>query len=123
VRTLEGQAMAILVYPEGGAVPGSKEPGVGMLVIEARGKVPTTFAGKLVPPGGRIEQLEVNGGPAIWLEGEAHQFFWLTAEGNILADSVRLAGNVLAWEQDGLLMRIESRVTKDVALRLAAAMR
>ncbi len=126
VRRAEGQQQAILVYrtgASGGFVPASKVPGVGMLIVETRGKVAQPLLGKLVPPGGRIEQLTVNGGPGLWIEGEAHQFFYLGPDGNILPDSVRLAGNVLAWEQGDLLMRIEAQVDRDVALKLAGAMR
>jgi hypothetical protein len=63
----------------------------------------------------RVDRVEVNGEPGIWIEGKHVVFepFGLP----------RLAGNVLLWEQDGLTLRLEGRVTKDEALELARDVR
>ncbi len=58
-----------------------------------------------------VERVEVDGEPGIWVEGR-HVVSGLFGE-------PRLAGNVLLWEQDGLTMRLEGRVTKEQALALA----
>jgi hypothetical protein len=126
VRHADGQAQAILLYREGaagGLIRSSAVPGVGMLIVEARGRVEQPLLGKVIPAGTRVEQVTVNGGPGVWIEGEPHQFFYRGPDGNVVIDSVRLAGNVLAWEQEGLLFRIESQVDRATALKLAGAMR
>lgn len=126
VRRADGQQQAILVYRAGasdGLIRASKVSGIGMLIVEARGTVERPLLGKVVGPGSRVEELTVNGGRGIWIEGEPHQFFYRAPDGNVVVDSLRLAGNVLAWEQDGLLLRIEAQLDRDSALKLAAAMR
>lgn len=94
-----------------------------VLVTQVRGSVETQLLGKSLPPGTRVEEVEVNGGPGVWIDGEPHEFFYRAPNGDILIDTVRLAGNVLLWEQDGLLMRIEAQISRDQALRIARSMR
>ena len=55
-----------------------------------------------------VERVEVNGEPGIWVEGRhvVYEPFGLP----------RLSGNVLLWEQQGLTLRLEGRVTKEQAL-------
>lgn len=126
VREVQGQRQAILVYRAGasdGLIPPSKVTGIGMLIIEARGSLEPQLLGKVVGPGTRTEPVDVNGVRGVWLEGELHQFFFRAPSGEAIIDSVRLAGNVLAFERAGVLIRIEADVTKDVALRFAATTR
>jgi hypothetical protein len=47
-----------------------------------------------------------------WIAGEASPF---------AQDRVRLAANVLAWEQSGLLIRLEGTFSRDQALQIAAS--
>ena len=57
----------------------------------------------------------MDGQPGIWVEGEhvVSELFGLP----------RLSGNVLLWEQDGLTLRLEGRLTKEQALELARSVR
>ena len=63
----------------------------------------------------RVERVEVDGQPGIWVEGR-HVVSGLFGE-------PRLAGNVLLWEQEGLTLRLEGRFTKEQALELARSVR
>jgi hypothetical protein len=58
-----------------------------------------------------VERVLVNGEPGIWVEGRhvVKELFSLP----------RLAGNTLLWEQDGLTLRLEGRLTKAEALEIA----
>lgn len=94
-----------------------------VLVTELRGSVEAQILGKSLPPGTRIEEVEVKGARGVWIDGEPHQFFYRAPNGDILIETVRLAGNVLLWEQDGLLMRIEAQIDRDQALLIARSMR
>ncbi|MBI2773292.1 MAG: hypothetical protein HYX56_02205 [Chloroflexi bacterium] len=123
VRTTPQGSQAFLVYgPRTGIAP-SAQTGVSVLVTEARGTVEVPLLGKVVGPGSRVEQLTVNGARAVWIEGAPHQFFFRSPAGEIVVDTLRLAGNVLVWEQAGVLVRIEADVPKDAALRIAATVR
>ena len=62
-----------------------------------------------------MERVEVDGQPGIWVEGEhvVSEPFGLP----------RLSGNVLLWEQNGLTLRLEGRLTKEQALDIARCVR
>jgi hypothetical protein len=129
VRTVDRASFALLTYgtrfeatlpPQPGGPKPLRTP---LLITELRGSLETALLGKTLPPGTRVEELEVNGGRGVWIEGEPHEFFYRAANGDILTDTVRLAGNVLLWEQDGTLMRIEAQIPRDEALRIARSMR
>jgi hypothetical protein len=67
--------------------------------------------------------VSVDGGQGYWLEGAPHVFFYRDASGNIVNDTLRLAGNTLVWVQDGVTIRLEAQVTKERALQIAATFR
>ena len=67
--------------------------------------------------------MRVNGEPGFWIAGDFHEVLYLDANGESIADSVRLAGNVLLWEQGDLTLRLESALTKSEALRIARSIR
>jgi hypothetical protein len=112
VRAADGASLAFLVYDTSPSV----------LVTQLRGSLETQLLAKGIPPGTVVQELEVDGGRGVWIEGEPHEVFYRAPNGDILTDTVRLAGNVLLWEQDGLLMRIEAQVGRDQALRIARSM-
>lgn len=60
----------------------------------------------------RIENVRVGGDFGMWIAGGRHVF-------QMPADAPRMAGNVLLWEHVGLTMRLEGRLTRAQAIRLA----
>ena len=64
---------------------------------------------------GGVEPVAVNGGPGLWVPG-GHLVFEVGRQ-------PRLAGNTLLWEQGGLTLRLEGRLTKARALEIAASVR
>ena len=113
-----------LVYGQRAGIPVSHEPGVSVLVVEFPGTVDENLTGgKGVGPDTKIESLSVNGGRGLWLEGAPHLFFYRDASGNIQTETLRLAGNTLIWEQDGVTFRLEAQVSREDALRIAASFR
>jgi hypothetical protein len=113
-----------LVYGQRAGIPISHEPGVSVLVVEFRGTVDENLTGgKGVGPDTRIETLSVNAGRGLWLEGAPHLFFYRDASGIIQTETLRLAGNTLIWEQDGVTFRVEAQVSREDALRIAASFR
>jgi len=111
-----------LVYGQRAGIPISHEPGVSVLVVEFRGTVDENLTGgKGAGPDTKIESLSVNGGRGLWLEGAPHLFFYRDASGVIQTETLRLAGNTLIWEQDGVTFRLEAQVSREEALRIAAS--
>jgi hypothetical protein len=115
-QTVRGGKLS-LVYPSTEKTPTIAE-GVGMLVTEFRGELEPGLIGKLVPAGAVVEEVTVDGAPGAWIEG-AHAFYYRDRDGEVREETLRLAGNVLLFERDGVLVRLESRLTKAEALRVA----
>jgi len=112
-----------LLYGERAGFPPTQVPGASVLLVEFRGSVDAAFFGKGFGPGTTLEEVTVNGGRGFWLAGAPHFFFYRDPSGGIQQETLRLAGNTLLWEQDGVTLRLEAAVTKDQALRIAASVR
>lgn len=112
-----------LVYSSRAGIPVSRDAGVSALVVEFRGRIDEALFGKVAGAGTRIEDVQVNGGRGFWIEGEPHLFFYRDEAGNIWNETLRLAGNTLLWEQDGVTFRLEAQVSREDALRIAASFR
>ena len=93
-----------------------------VLVIEFRGRA-TPFIVKVIGPGTKLEHIRVNGGPGVYLSGAPHMVLFQAQDGEIHTDSVRLAGNVLLWQQGPLTIRVEGARTLAQALALARSLR
>jgi hypothetical protein len=109
-----------LVYRPRPGLPPSGDPEVGALVMEARATVDEAAFGKLVAGGTHVERVTVNGGPGYWISGAPHGFL-LYRDGTV--DRFRLAGDVLVWNQAGLVVRIESGLDRSSALAAAGTAR
>jgi len=70
---------------------------------------------KLVTIRQDVEHLTVNGGRGIWVAG-THVVYEVF-------DQPRLSGSTLIWEQNGLTLRLEGKITKAQALRIARSVR
>jgi hypothetical protein len=93
-----------------------------VLIIEFRGTtVPYIF--KVLGPGTRLQHVRVNGRSGFYLSGAPHQVLFQTLTGNIQTDRVRLAGNVLMWQQGPLTIRIEGTRNLAQARALAGSLR
>jgi hypothetical protein len=121
--TTGGAERVTLLYRDRAGLPPTQLSGVSALFVEFRGSVDATFFGKGVGPGTTLEEVTVNGGRGFWIAGAPHFFFYRDPAGGIQQETLRLAGNTLIWEQDGVTLRLEASVTKDQALRVAASVR
>jgi hypothetical protein len=91
------------------------------LIIEFRGTgVPFVF--KLVGPGTHVRMLRVNGGPGVYLSGAPHELLVEELNGETVVQRVRVAGNVLVWQQGPVTLRIEGTHTLGQALALARSL-
>jgi hypothetical protein len=111
LRRAGGRAFVSLVYRRGG--------GVRWLLGETRGSGSQRFLMKTVGPGTAVRHVRVGATPGVWITGRPHDIVFLDAGGQVIADTVRLAGDVLLWERDGLVLRLEGARSLGEALRIA----
>ena len=78
---------------------------------------------KLVGSGTSVEELEVDGDRAVWLEGGPHVVLFVAPEGVVREDNGWLAGNTLLVARDGVTVRVEGELSRDDAVRIVRAMR
>lgn len=122
VRTATTGPQVSFVYRPRPGLPAGPS-GLGALVGQFPGVLDTTLLGKGAGPNTTIERTSVGAGPAIWIEGDPHFFFYRDTAGNIFQETLRLAGNTLLWERDGQLLRLEAQVSKARALEIAGSFR
>jgi hypothetical protein len=111
-----------LVYRAEDGLPNTDETGLGMIVTEFRASLEPDFAKKIIGDQGRLEVTEVDGDIAYWIEGPHTIYIYKDREGLIREDTVRLAGNALLWERDGITYRIESALSLERARAIAESM-
>jgi hypothetical protein len=101
-------------------LPKARETGEGLLLTQFRAGVDAEYIKKVSFEATTLEPVTVNGGEGFWIAGPPHQLSFVDKDGALLPDTVRLAGNTLLWEQGDLTVRIEGKLTKDQALRIAS---
>jgi hypothetical protein len=119
-RTPNGGLATLLYTPQAGRPAAA--PGIGMLLTEFRAAVSDDYVRKLVGNGARIEAVTVDGERGYWLEGAPHVMVFADENGRFFEDQARLAGNTLIWERGPLTLRLESALSRDEAIRLAASL-
>lgn len=117
-----GNGQTSFVYAPRPGLPAGPT-GYGALVTQFRGVLETSFIGKGVGPGSKIENVQVRDAPGIWIEGQAHLFFYRDGAGNTRQETLRLAGNTLLWQRGDTLLRLEAQVDRQRALEIAASFR
>lgn len=121
--SVPGGRISLVYGPEDG-LPASRYTGVGLLVTEFRGDLASELIGKLVGGGANIEVISVDGKPGYWIAGGPHILLFRDAQGNILEDTMRLAGSTLLFEHGNTLVRLEGSraLTQERAVELAESM-
>ena len=111
------------VYEPGPGAPEVRSTGVGFLVSQFRGRVDAAVMTKFLGPGSSIEPISVAGGRGFWLPEPGHVVMYLDRRGEIQEDTARLTANVLVFERDGVITRLESRLPRDEMLAIAVSTR
>jgi hypothetical protein len=94
-----------------------------LVLTELRGGVWGGFAKKVAGGGTRIEEVQVDGEPGLFVSGDEHFVMFLNANGQIDDEQTYLAGTVLLWNRGPLLLRLEADVTRAEALELARSVK
>jgi hypothetical protein len=70
-----------------------------------------------------VEPVRVAGQPALWVEGPPHTLTYFSSSGEFRQKTVKIHGNVLLWTRGPVTVRLEGRLSKPQALRLARQVR
>ncbi len=81
------------------------------------------FFEKLVGTGSRVEEVTVDGVQGAFISGSPHEVILVDEHGDPVAETARLARDVLVWSKGGVAYRLEGDFTRDEALRLARSLR
>lgn len=77
---------------------------------------------KLVAASTSVEDLDIDGHRAVWLEGGPHVVFFVSPEGDVRDDQGWLAGNTLLVDRGGVTVRVEGSLDRDQAVALVRAL-
>jgi hypothetical protein len=122
-RGAQGGPRVTLTYRPRAGLPRVAATGVGLLVTELRARTSVAIA-KAVGPGTTLERFEVGGDPAVFLSGDPHGVVFEPTPGDLVFDDDRLTADVLLVDRgDGVLLRLEGRMDRATAARIAATMR
>ncbi len=124
-----------LVDPSvGGPLRGAEvDASVGVGLIELRydeftvvqvGSPPAAApaVGKQVGLGTSISAVDVEGHDGLWLDGDPHAIAHLDADGEVVHDTLRRAGDVLLWTSGDVTYRVEGLRSLEEALVVAASL-
>ena len=112
----DGTRAASLVYTPRAGLPASGTSGVGLLV-QTFPAAATPFIEKTISTGGDVERVTVDGARGYWINN-SHGFAYESDKG-VGFEQGRLADRTLLVEADGLLLRIEGKLTKERAIEIA----
>jgi hypothetical protein len=91
----------------------------GRTVLLSEFPAPGQFLEKLVAGRTDLERLQVDGKPALWLEGAPHVLQYFDRRRGFREEPILIRGNVLLWVRGPLTLRLEGRLTKAQAVELA----
>jgi hypothetical protein len=115
--------MVALVYGDRPGFPADKKTAIGVLITEFRADIGPDSFEKLIQQGVRVEEVTVNGVTGYWVAGGRHFYFYRNGDGEVVSDTLRLVGDTLIWEEDGLTLRIEGAPSLAAAQEIAARLR
>ncbi len=113
-----------LVYgPRPGLPRPSQSNQLTLIISQTAGHQVGPFYEKGAGPRTQVQYVDVGREVGIWLDGTPHRFQYLGPDGAGQVGEARLAANVLVWEQDARIIRIEGSMSQDVAVRIARSLR
>jgi hypothetical protein len=114
-----GKRVSVVWRPRLGFPPLLRSDIGAVLTVLPGGTVSGPSAEKLLGMNTDIQRVKVGDGAAYWISGAPHTVMWTDASGNIVPEDLRLAGNVLLWQQGGRVLRLEAQVDRATALAIA----
>jgi hypothetical protein len=109
-----------LVYAASPDLPDLDGTGVGLLVQAIDGALDRDQVNKLVVEVGAVVlPIAIGEADGFWISGPPHLLRYDGPDGEERAEATRIVGDVLVWERDGVLYRIESGLGLDETRRIA----
>ena len=112
-----------LLYRSGPGLRAITGTEVGLLVTQFRASIERDLIEKAVFEGGTVEPVAVDGASGYWIGGDPHVVFFLDAQGFPIEDTVRLSGHTLVWEEEDVVVRLESAMSLEESLHIARSVR
>jgi hypothetical protein len=116
------EARVTLVYGARPGMPLAAGASASALLTQFRGAVNADLFVKIVEPGTTVDRLNVGGRTGYWIAGRPHVIFYRVGSDSS-PEEIRLAGNVLIWEHDGITFRLETTADQATATSIATSMR
>jgi hypothetical protein len=101
-------------------LPAAGDTDVALLLTQRTAYGIQDFGQKAIGPDTEVRGLQVEDQPALWIEGAPHTLTLLDADGTPVEETIRLAGNVLLWEANGVNHRLETTGDLNSALAIVA---
>ena len=111
--------MITLVYGTNSGLRETSVEGVALLLTQFKGRLDSPFFQKAVGSGARVEEVLIEGRLGLWIEGTPHLLTFRDAQGDLVQERARMAGNVLLWDQNGVTFRIEANLSRELAIQIA----
>ena len=86
-----------------------------LLVLQSRG----TYFQKDVGPETSVEHVQLNGREALWISGGRHYFAYVERNHQVRPAPLYLVGSALIWTRGDLTLRLEGKLSRAEALRIA----
>ena len=111
------------VWAPSAALPETRDPGVGLILMRFDGRMDEGYHQKLVGLGVTSEPVRVAGRAGFWISGDPHFFFYVGKDGATIDDDRRWVGDALVWSDGTLTYRIEGALGRDATNELAESLR
>lgn len=110
------------VWAAGEALPATRDPGIGLILMQFDGRTNDGYHEKLIGEGVTAEPVTVAGQPGFWISGTAHFFYYVDDDGTVIADDRRWVDDALVWSDGGTTFRLETSLGRDTAIELAGSL-
>lgn len=120
VDRVRGNQVAF-VWAASEALPETREPGIGLVLMRFEGRVDDGYRQKLIGEGVTVEPVTVDGRRGFWVSGE-HFFFYIGKAGGVIDDDRRWVDDALAWGDGTTTYRMESALGRDATIALAESL-
>jgi hypothetical protein len=107
--------LVTLVYESGDGRP-------ALVITETVDSVEEPLLEKTIDARVTVQPVEVGADPGFWIEGSPHLLLVRDADGNVREDATRLVGDTLLFTRAGVTIRIESALSLEEALDVAASL-
>jgi hypothetical protein len=111
------------VWAPSAALPKTRDPGVGLILMRFDGRTDEGYHQKLVGLGVTSEPVTVSGRSGFWISGDPHFFFYVREDGATIDDDRRWVDDALVWSDGTLTYRIESALGRDATIAMAESLR